>query len=67
MAESKNGAVARKHLGYAQIPQQFAEQVNAFYADFLNPHVNFHRPCFFTDAARKEGKRYRYYGHNHAL
>ena len=64
LAESKNGAVVRKHLGYAHIPQQFAEQVNAFCADFLNPYVNFHRPCFFpetiTDAKGQARKRYRY-------
>ena len=64
LAEAKNGAVVRKHLGYAHIPQQFAEQVNAFCADFLNPYVNFHRPCFFpetiTDANGKERTRYRY-------
>jgi transposase InsO family protein len=64
LAESKNGAVVRKHLGYAHIPQQFATTVNAFCADFLNPYVNFHRPCFFpetvTDAKGKERKRYRY-------
>ena len=64
LAESKNGAVVRKHLGYAHIPQQFASKVNAFCADFLNPYVNFHRPCFFpetvTDAKGKEKKKYRY-------
>jgi transposase InsO family protein len=64
LAESKNGAVVRKHLGYAHIPQQFAEQVNAFCANHLNPYVNFHRPCFFpetvTDAKGKERKRYHY-------
>jgi len=64
LAESKNGAVVRTHLGYAHIPQQFAEQVNAFCADVLNPYVNVHRPCFFpetiTDAKGKERKRYRY-------
>ena len=64
LAESKHGAVVRKHLGYAHIPQQFAEQVNAFCTQYLNPYVNFHRPCFFpetiTDAKGKERKRYRY-------
>jgi transposase InsO family protein len=61
LAESKNGAVVRKHLGYAHTPQQCAEQVNAFCAHHLNPYVNFHRPCFFpetsTDANGKERKR----------
>ena len=64
LAESKNGAVVRKHLGYAHIPQYCASLVNAFCSDYLNPYVNFHRPCFFpetiTDAKGKERKRYRY-------
>jgi transposase InsO family protein len=66
LAESKNGAVIRKHLGYAHIPQHCASLVNAFCADHLNPYVNFHRPCFFpetiTDKNGKERKRYRYEG-----
>jgi transposase InsO family protein len=64
LAESKHGAVVRKHLGYAHIPQQFATRVNTFCADFLNPYVNFHRPCVFpetiTDANGKERKRSHY-------
>ena len=64
LAESKNAAVVRKHLGYAHIPQYCASLVNAFCADFLNPYVNYHRPCFFpktiTDAKGKERKKYRY-------
>jgi transposase InsO family protein len=63
LAESKNGAVVRKHVGYAHIPQPFATQVNAFCANHLNPYVNFHRPCLFpetvTDAKGKARKRYR--------
>ncbi|MGB8410392.1 MAG: hypothetical protein WCE58_10860, partial [Gallionella sp.] len=30
LAESKNGAVVRKHLGYVHIPQHCARLVNAF-------------------------------------
>ncbi len=64
--EAKNGAVVRKHLGYTPIPQRFAKKVNTFFTDFLNPHVNFHRSCFFpetvTDAKDQERKKYRY-GH----
>jgi transposase InsO family protein len=63
LAETKNGAIVRKHLGYAHIPQRFAHDVNAFCRDFLNPYVNFHRPCFFaesvTDEKGKIRKRYR--------
>ena len=64
LVESKNGAVVRKHLGYAHIPQQYAGRVNVFCAEVLNPYINFHRPCFFPetimDAKGKERKRYRY-------
>ena len=43
-AESKNGSIVRKHLGYSHIPQRFASLVNAFCHDHLNPYVNF-QPC----------------------
>lgn len=62
--ESKNGAIVRKHLGYSHIPQRFAALVNTFDRDYLNPYVNFHRPCLFaetvTDAKGRERKRYPY-------
>ena len=66
-AESKNGAIVRKLLGYSHIPQRFASLVNAFCRDHLNPYVNFHRPCLFavclfaetiTDAKGRQRKRY---------
>lgn len=64
LVESKNGAVVRKHFGYAHIPQKYASLINAFNRDFLNPYLNFHRPCFFAqitvDAKGKERKRYPY-------
>ncbi len=63
LAETKNGAIVRKHLGYSHIPQRFATEVNAWCQGFLNPYINFHRPCFFpeaiTDAKGKTRKRYR--------
>ena len=63
-AESKNGAIVRKHLGYSHIPQRFAAPVNAFCRDYLNPYINFHRPCLFaetiTDAKGRQRKRYPY-------
>jgi len=62
LAETKNGAIVRKHFGYQHIPQRFAAPVNAFCQDVLNPYVNFHRPCFFpevlTDQKGKMRKRY---------
>lgn len=63
-AESKNGAIVRKHLGYSHIPQRFATLVNAFCGDHLNPYINFHRPCLFaetiTDAKGRQRKHYPY-------
>jgi hypothetical protein len=63
-AESKNGAIVRKQLGYSHIPQRFATRVNAFCRDHLNPYINFHRPCLFaetiTDAKGRQRKRYPY-------
>jgi transposase InsO family protein len=63
-AESKNGSIVRKHLGYSHIPQRFASLVNAFCRDHLNPYVNFHRPCLFAetiiDAKGRQRKRYPY-------
>jgi transposase InsO family protein len=62
LAETKNGGVVRKHLGYSHIPQRYATEVNVFCQDHLNPYVNFHRPCFFaesfTDAKGKTRKKY---------
>ncbi|MGE4338789.1 MAG: integrase [Pigmentiphaga sp.] len=62
LAETKNGAVVRKFLGYSHIPQRFAAQVNAFCRDYLNPYLNLHRPCLFAeqraDAKGKIVKRY---------
>ena len=62
LVESKNAAVVRKHLGYAHIAQRFAPEINVFCREWLNPYVNFHRPCFFPesciDAKGKMRKRY---------
>ena len=64
LAETKNAAIVRKHLGYAHIPQRFAAELNTFCRDFLNPYVNFHRPCFFAhstiDTRGRVRKRYRF-------
>jgi transposase InsO family protein len=37
LAETKNGAVVRKHLGYIHIPQRFASEVNAVSHRVLEP------------------------------
>jgi len=64
LAESKNGAVVRKLFGYSHIPQRWAPLINDFNQQYLNPYLNFHRPCFFpetrTDDKGKQRKIYRY-------
>lgn len=47
LVETKNGAVVRKELGYAYIPQKCAERLNEFHRSYFNLYINFHRPCFF--------------------
>ena len=48
LAETKNGAVVRKEFGYAHIPQRHAARFNAYCVEYLNPFLNFHRPCLFA-------------------
>ena len=56
--------MVKKILGYQHIPQQYASLVNDFNKDYLNPHINYHRPCFFpeiiTDKKGKQRKKYHY-------
>ena len=62
LAESKNGSVIRKHLGYAHIPGQWAPQLKRFHREHFNPYLNFHRPCFFpVPQADKKGKMVKRY------
>ncbi len=48
LAETKNGAVVRKLFGYEHIPQRHATRFNTFCREYLNPFLNFHRPCLFA-------------------
>ena len=62
LVESKNGAVVRKHLGFAHIAAQHAEAVDQFHRRYLNPYVNFHRPCAVAEIEQAtNGKRRRVY------
>jgi len=64
LAESKNASIVRKHLGYSHIPQKWAPLMNEFNQTYLNPYINYHRPCFFAevtvDEKGKQRKRYPY-------
>jgi transposase InsO family protein len=48
LAETKNGAVVRKEFGYAHIPRRHAGRFNTYCREYLNPFLNFHRPCLFA-------------------
>jgi len=57
LVETKNGSVIRKNLGHVYIPQERADLLNEYHRDYLNPYINFHRPCFFpVPIADKKGK-----------
>ncbi len=64
LAESKNGAIVRKYLGYMHIAQKWAPLINEFNRTHLTPYLNFHRPCYFAeikvDPKGKEKKTYPY-------
>jgi transposase InsO family protein len=60
LAETKNGAIIRKTLGYIHIPRtpDNVSAINRFYAAWFNPWLNFHRSCAFrvTTIDEKTGK-----------
>ncbi len=65
LAESKNGAVVRKHMGYGHIAASHAAAIGVFYEQHFNPYLNFHRPCGLPEIrVRNNGKvkkLYRWY------
>lgn len=65
LVEAKNGAVVRKHMGYGHIESQHAEAVEAFFEEYFNPYLNYHRPCgvpeVVTNAKGKQRRIYRWY------
>ena len=65
LAEAKNGAVVRKHMGHWHIAAEHAEAIGAFYGEHFNPYLNFHRPCgvpeIVTGPKGKQRRVYRWY------
>jgi len=45
LVETKNGAIIRKHIGYGYIDAGHADRLNDFYREYMNPYLNYHRPC----------------------
>lgn len=63
LAESKNGAVVRKHMGYNYIAAPHAAAIEAFYEQHFNPYLNYHRPCGVPEQkVNRKGKVTKVYG-----
>ena len=57
LAETKNGSVLRKWLGYQFIEQKHAGKINKFYFGCFHEYINYHRPCgFSTKLQDKKGR-----------
>jgi len=57
LAETKNGSVIRKNIGYAFINRKEASKINEFYRTCFNVYLNYHRPCGFArEIVDKKGK-----------
>ena len=62
LVETKNGAIIRKHMGYGYIASEHAQAIHGFYAEHLNPYLNYHRPCAQADLEVDEkGRQRRHY------
>jgi len=65
LAETKNGAIIRKHMGWGHIQAAHADRIQQFYNAHLNPYLNYHRPCaqadVEVDAKGRKRRRYRRY------
>jgi len=62
LAETKNGSIIRKYIGYIYIGKKHAGLVNDFYKNIFNEYLNYHRPCGFAEikinAKGKEARTY---------
>ena len=64
LVDGKNGAVVRKNMGYTHINQEKADEINAYYFNWFNTYLNFHRPCLYLTETKKDthGRERRIYG-----
>jgi hypothetical protein len=64
LAETKNGSIIRKALGWIHIPRtpDNVAAINRWYAAWFAPYLNFHRPCGYrvttVDAKGKRTHKY---------
>jgi transposase InsO family protein len=70
LAETKNGSIVRKEFGYEHIAQRHAARFNTYCREYLNPFLNFHRPCLFATELpdpKKPGRIKRVYRAKNAM
>jgi len=62
LVETKNGSVIRKNMGWEHINQKMCDPINAYYKQYFNPYLNFHRPCAYpTIEVSGKGKKKKVY------
>ena len=65
LVEGKNNVLVRKPMGYKHIPKKHARDINEYYIQYYNPHINFHRHSAYatdyTDVRGKIKKKYETY------
>lgn len=62
LIECKNGSVVRKHMGRWHLPKFEARKIQAFFRDFFNEFLNFHRMCAYpTIKVSEDGKKKKIY------
>jgi len=58
----------RKIFGYTHIPQKWAIEINKFNRTYLNPYINYHRPCFFPETiTNSKGKQQKVYSYKNLM
>lgn len=65
LVKAKHCAVICKHMDYLHIQAEHADAIHEFYRNYLNPYLNFHRPCgqpeLTTDVKGKQKRIYKRY------
>lgn len=56
LVETKNGSVVRKNMGWEHLDNGASDLINAFYQDWFNPYLNYHRPSLFATETIKDPK-----------
>lgn len=64
LVESKNGSIIRKEYGRNYIHRKWAKTIHEHNRKYLNPYLDYHRPCAFAEMKPdKNGKLRKKYTH----